>query len=130
MLELKATGMQCLPSKPPDCIAYGSGRPSRTPRTAAINRIPDYRIPQVSQMHPNLVRTSGLKLNIKKSQATEFSTHSIMRYSLSPARAYAHALALTRVSPNRFLNGSTCDQVSLNQGLIPPADFTYLKLSG
>ena len=130
MLELKAAGMQRLSSEPPYCVAHGSGRASRTPRTAAINGIPDYRVPQMSQMHPNLVRASGLKLNIKKSQTTEFSTHSIMRYGLSAARAYTHALALTRVPSDRLLNGSACDQIALDQGLIPSSDFTCLKLSG
>ncbi len=81
-------------------------------------------------MHPNLVRASGFKLNIKKSQATEFSTHSIMRYGLSAARAYTHALALTRVPSDRLLNGSACDQTALDQGLIPSSDFTCLKLPG
>jgi len=81
-------------------------------------------------MHPNLVRASGLKLNIKKSQTTEFSMHSIMRYGFSAARAYTHALALTGVPSNRFLNGPTCDQVALDQGLIPSSNFTCLKLPG
>ena len=63
----------------------------------------------MSQMHPNLVRASGLELNVKKSQAIEFPVHSIMRYGFSAARAYTHALALTRVSSNRLLNGSACD---------------------
>ena len=81
-------------------------------------------------MHPNLVRASGLELNIKKSQATEFSMHSVMRYGFSAARAYTHALALTRVSSNRLLNGSACDQVALDQGLITSSDFTCLELSG
>ena len=81
-------------------------------------------------MHPNLVCASSLELNIKKSQAIEFSMHSIMRYGFSTTRAYTHALALTRVSSNRPLNGSACNQVALNQGLIPSSDFTCLKLPG
>ncbi len=60
-------------------------------------------------MYPNLVRASGLELNIEKSQATEFSIHPIMRYGFSAARAYTHALALTRMPSNRLLNGSACD---------------------
>ena len=130
MLESKAAGMQCLPPESPDCIAHGSGYSSRTPRTATINRIPDYRVPQVSQMHPNLVRTASLDLNIKKSQATEFSMHPVVRYGFSAARAYTHALALTRMPSNRLLNGSACDQIALDQGLVPSSDFTCLKLSG
>lgn len=81
-------------------------------------------------MYPNLVRASGLELNIEKSQATEFSVNSIMRYGFSTARAYTHALALTRMSSNRLLNGPACDQIALDQGLIPSSDFTCLELSG
>ena len=81
-------------------------------------------------MHPNLMRASGLELNIEKSQATEFSMHPIMRYGFSAARTHAHALALTRVSSNRLLNGATCDQIALDQGLIPSSDCTCLELSG
>ncbi len=81
-------------------------------------------------MHPNLVRAPSLELNIKKSQTIEFPMHSIMRYGFSTARAYTHSLALTRVSSNRLLNGSACNQVALDQGLIPSPDFTCLKLPG
>ena len=81
-------------------------------------------------MYPNLVRASGLELNIKKSQAIEFLMYSIMRYGFSATRAYTHALALTRVPSNRLLDDSSCDQIALDQGLIPSSDFTCLELSG
>ena len=81
-------------------------------------------------MHPNLVCASGLELNVKKSQATEFSMHPIMRYGFSAAGAYTHALALARMPSNRLLDGSACDQIALDQGLIPSSDFMCLKLSG
>ena len=81
-------------------------------------------------MYPNLVRAPGLELNIKQGQSTEFPAYPVMRYGFSAARAYTHALALTRVPSNRLLNGSACDQIALDQGLIPSSNFTGLKLSG
>ena len=122
--------MQCLSPKSSHCVTYGNGYVCWTSCASTVHRISDYWMAQMRQMHPDLMRASGLKTDIEQGQAVEFLPKPIMRHGLPTAFTYAHALPLPRVPPYRGLDRPSCNQFTLDQSLIPPLNLAHLELPG
>src|SRR5262250_1399382 len=72
--------------------------------TAAVNLIANHRSFQPSEMYADLMRASGLWLNVQQREALETLRHSEARNGRTAAGGHGHARPVARIASDRLID--------------------------
>src|ERR1700754_428168 len=95
---------------------------------AAVSGVAHYRMLQPLQMHPDLVRPSGLDLHVEQGESFITTAHTVKRERGAPSPHDGHARPIARVARNRLLNASRLlFDAAVNERDIGFEDFAQAK---
>src|SRR5262252_5717097 len=105
-------------------------RTRRQSRSAAVDRVTDERRANVRHVHADLVRATGLELDLAVRVRAEALEHPVARARLAPVVDDRHPRALARMPSDRRVDVAAPGQHALAYTLIRAPDAAALELGG
>src|SRR2546422_473544 len=107
MHELQARRVQSLAFEAAELGSQLRRAPRGDATTTTINRIPDERITDVREVHPDLMRAARFEFRAQQRVRAEAPHDAIMSNGRTPVGAHGHAGALAAVAPNGLIDRAT-----------------------
>src|SRR6185437_4279911 len=104
MRQLQPRRMQRLTREPVELRDQCRAGARWKPTAAAIHRITNNRIPDMRQVHTDLMRAATLELDMHERVRTKTLHQAIVCHRWTPVAAHGHARALTPMATDRLID--------------------------
>src|SRR5687768_10034913 len=104
MREREPRGMQCLPVESFDRRIQGRRCTRGQLAPSAVHGVTDDRVPDVREMHTDLVRASGFEANARERMRAKLLLDAVVSDRRSPIAAHGHLDALRAMAPDRLVD--------------------------
>ena len=122
VLQTEQARVQGLPRKRSQALSQWLRQPAAADQLRAVGEVPHQRMPEMGEVHPDLMGTTGLKAYSKVRVMPEMLFHPIVGDRLpSAAGQHGHLHPVAGVAPDRSVDGPAGDQRPLgNRVVLPP----------